>query len=223
MTRGEKKQFEVLESDGRLVSRHAQHSTDSRATREHFDSIAAETPSKRPDVRHGSIAVTPLPKRELMAVIAIQFCEGVNISSLFPYMTYMVHDFGVADEVRTMVGCSLPLLVFVFHLEAHVSQIPLDLPNSLLTWRLAGRWHLRGHPVCRVLCRSVCLCLWLGLGERRHWSSLDPQPWVDWYYLCGAYVWLQHLLHAVGGGQGMCRAFEWQHRCHESVPVGPHG
>lgn len=43
-------------------------------------------------------AVTPLPSGQVFIVICVQICESLNINVLFPFLAFMVEDFGYAGH-----------------------------------------------------------------------------------------------------------------------------
>ena len=38
--------------------------------------------------------ITPLPQRQMFVAFMVQMCEALNITVLFPYIAFMVEDFG---------------------------------------------------------------------------------------------------------------------------------
>lgn len=44
---------------------------------------------------------TPLPWLQLAVVVAVQICEAFQITVVFPFLVFMIQDFGVAAHVIT--------------------------------------------------------------------------------------------------------------------------
>jgi hypothetical protein len=46
--------------------------------------------------------VTPIPWKKLLSLCIIATAETINYSSIYPYINFMVKDFGVVDDERKL-------------------------------------------------------------------------------------------------------------------------
>ena len=58
------------------------------------------------------VEVTPLPYLQIVAAFSLQFTEALNVTTLFPYMAFMVEDFGF--ESGKSLGIHVGLLAASF-------------------------------------------------------------------------------------------------------------
>lgn len=67
---------------------------------------------------------TPLPLKQLIALYCIIFSEPVNMVILFPFIVFMVEDFGIAKD-PSRVGFYVGLLASAFPAAQFVSSLPI--------------------------------------------------------------------------------------------------
>jgi len=60
-----------------------------------------EAPSPAEDIKHvATPPPTPLPWGKLLIVFSIYLCDSLSFTSLFPYISFMVADFGITDDPK---------------------------------------------------------------------------------------------------------------------------
>ncbi|CAM9383191.1 unnamed protein product, partial [Ectocarpus fasciculatus] len=64
---------------------------------------------------------TPLPLGQVMTVFMVQLCEGININVLFPFVAFMVEDFGYTGKE---LGYHVGALAATFCLAQFLSSVP---------------------------------------------------------------------------------------------------
>jgi hypothetical protein len=81
---------------------------------------------------------TPLPKAKVIPLMILLFTESFNSNSIFPYVAYMVYDFGITGDKREVGCCNLyPTL--------HLTLLLFLLCNA--------------HSQLQSICRSYCFLL----------------------------------------------------------------
>jgi hypothetical protein len=88
--------------------------------------------------------ITPLPLGQIMTVFMVQLCEGININVLFPFVAFMVEDFGYTGKE---LGYHVGGLAATFCLAQFVSSIPWGMLSD----------HIGRKPpvVLGVLCSGI--------------------------------------------------------------------
>eukprot|EP01095_Lingulamoeba_sp_RSL-Kostka_P007365 TRINITY_DN233_c0_g3_i1.p1 TRINITY_DN233_c0_g3~~TRINITY_DN233_c0_g3_i1.p1 ORF type:complete len:517 (+),score=122.42 TRINITY_DN233_c0_g3_i1:87-1637(+) len=75
------------------------------------------------------VKATPLPWKPLLVVILIVMSEATNLVILFPFVVFMVRDFGITDN-EDRVGFYVGILASAFPFAQVISSLPIGLASD---------------------------------------------------------------------------------------------
>jgi len=106
-------------------------------------------------------AVTPIPWKKLLSLCIIATAETINYSSIYPYVNFMVKDFGVVDDERKL-GYWVGLIASSVYLANFFS--------SYIWGRISDRYGRRPGLLAGLIGGTILSTLLFGFSKSFYWA-----------------------------------------------------